>query len=51
MKDSNYILAVNGVKINVNKDPFSAFEGLANKTVELTINNKPSLDGIVDYYC
>lgn len=45
VKDGNYILAVNGVKIDVNKDPFSAFEGLADKTVELTINNKPSLDG------
>ncbi|AFH50815.1 Periplasmic protease [Ignavibacterium album JCM 16511] len=44
-KEGDYILAVNGVKIDVTKDPSSAFEGLADKTVELTINNKPSTDG------
>lgn len=45
VKEGDYILAVNGVKIDVTKDPSSAFEGLADKTVELTINNKPSTDG------
>ncbi|MGQ9643297.1 MAG: S41 family peptidase [Ignavibacterium sp.] len=45
VKEGDYILAVNGIKIDVSKDPFSAFEGLADKTVELTINNKPSTDG------
>ncbi|WP_337866496.1 PDZ domain-containing protein [Ignavibacterium sp.] len=45
VKAGDYILAVNGVKIDVSKDPFSAFEGLADKTVELTINNKPTTDG------
>jgi tricorn protease len=45
VKEGDYILAVNGVKIDVTKDPWSAFEGLAEKTVELTINNKPSTDG------
>jgi tricorn protease len=45
VKEGDYILAVNGVKIDVTKDPWSAFEGLADKTVELTINNKPSTDG------
>jgi len=45
VKEGDYILAVNGVKIDVTKDPSSAFEGLADKTVELTINNKPSFDG------
>ncbi len=45
VKEGDYILAVNGIKIDVSKDPSSAFEGLADKTVELTINNKPSTDG------
>ncbi len=45
VKEGDYILAVNGVKIDVTKDPSSAFEGLADKTVELTISNKPSTDG------
>jgi tricorn protease len=45
VKDGNYVLAVNGVSIDVTKDPWSAFEGLADKTIELTVNNKPSFDG------
>jgi tricorn protease len=45
VKEGNYVLAVNGVSIDVTKDPWSAFEGLAEKTIELTINDKPSLDG------
>jgi tricorn protease len=45
VKEGDYILAVNGIKIDVSKDPSSALEGLADKTVELTINNKPSTDG------
>ncbi len=45
VKEGDYILAVNGIKIDITKDPASAFEGLADKTVELTINNKPSTDG------
>ena len=45
VKEGDYILAVNGVAIDVTKDPFAAFEGLADKTVELTINDKPSFEG------
>ena len=45
VNEGNYILAVNGVSIDVTKDPASAFEGLADKTIELTVNDKPSLDG------
>jgi len=45
VKVGNYVLAVNGVSIDVTKDPWSAFEGLADKTIELTINDKPSIDG------
>ncbi len=45
VKEGNYVLAVNGVSIDVTKDPWSAFEGLADKTIELTINDKPSIDG------
>ncbi len=45
IKEGDYVLAVNGVDIDVNKDPWTPFEGLADKTVELTINDKPSMDG------
>jgi tricorn protease len=45
VKEGNYILAVNNVVIDVTKDPSAALEGLADKTVELTINNKPTTEG------
>lgn len=41
----DYILAVNGIALNEYPDPYAAFEGLADKTVELTVNAKPSWDG------
>ncbi len=45
VKEGDYILAVNDVPMDVTKDPWTAFEGLAGKTVELTVNSKPSMDG------
>ncbi|HUI29335.1 MAG TPA: PDZ domain-containing protein [Candidatus Acidoferrales bacterium] len=45
VKEGDYILAVNDVPIDVTKDPYAAFEGLAGTTVELTVNSKPSMDG------
>ena len=45
VKEGDYILAANGIPLNIREDPWSAFEGLANKTVELTINSKPTPDG------
>ncbi len=45
VKEGDYILAVNGVPMDVTKDPWAAFQGLAGKTVELTVNNKPSMEG------
>lgn len=44
VKEGDYILAVNGIPLGAAKDPWAAFEGLAGKTVELTVNNKPSMD-------
>ncbi len=41
----DYILAVNGIALNELPDPCAAFEGLADKTVELTVNTKPSFTG------
>ena len=45
VKAGDYVLAVNGVSVDITKDPWAAFEGLADKTIELTINDKPSIDG------
>lgn len=44
-KEGDYILAVNEVPMDIAKDPWAAFQGLAGKTVELTVNDKPSMEG------
>lgn len=45
IKEGDYILAVNGVPLTTATDPFIAFQGLANKTIEITYNNSPSWTG------
>lgn len=45
IKEGDYVLAVNGSAIDTSKDPWAAFENLSGQTVELTVNNKPSMDG------
>ncbi len=45
VKVGDYILAVDGLPLDVREDPWSAFEGFAGKTVELTVNSKPGLEG------
>jgi len=45
VREGDYILAVNGAPLEVSEDPWAGFQGLAGKTVELTVNNSPSLKG------
>lgn len=45
IKEGDYILAVNGIPLNTANDPFIAFQGLANKTVEITYNSTASFTG------
>lgn len=45
IKEGDYILAVNGIPITTAQEPFAAFQALAEKTVELTYNTRPSLEG------
>ena len=45
VEEGEYILAVNGVTIDTKLDPWAAFQGLGNKTVILTVNSKPVMDG------
>jgi len=45
VKEGDYIFVVNGEPLDVSKAPWIAFDGLAEKTVELTINDKPTMDG------
>lgn len=40
-----YLLAVNGIEVDMRKDPWAALAGLGGKTVALTLNAKPSFEG------
>ena len=41
----DYVLAVNGVPVDTSADPWAAFAGLAGRAVELTVNDRPTMDG------
>jgi tricorn protease len=45
IKEGNYILAVNGIPLTTEQEPFAAFQGLANKPVEITYNSTASWTG------
>lgn len=45
ISEGDYILEVNHNLLDVNKDPWAAFEGLDDQAIELTVNNKPTLEG------
>jgi tricorn protease len=45
VKEGEYVLAVNGTPIDPAKDPWAAFQGLADATVTLTVNATPAVDG------
>ncbi|UCF19292.1 MAG: PD40 domain-containing protein [Gemmatimonadota bacterium] len=40
-----YVLAVNGVAVDTSTDPWAAFQGLAGKTIALTVNDRPGMEG------
>ncbi len=44
VKEGDYLLRVNGVAPDTDKAVWSAFLGLADKTVELTVSDKPEMD-------
>ena len=43
--EGDYVLAVNGIPMDVTKDPWAAFEGLAGVAVDLTVNDRPTPEG------
>jgi len=45
VKEGEYILSVNGRKLDTDLDPYSMFEGLSGKAVSLRVNSKPTLEG------
>lgn len=44
VNESDYLLAVNGVELTETITPYIALEGLAGKTVMLTVNGQPSFE-------
>jgi tricorn protease len=45
VRAGDYVLAVNGIRLEPATDPYAAFAGLANRTVTLTVNGRPTMDG------
>lgn len=45
INEGEYLLAVNGLPLDIEQEPEAAFQGLANKPVFLTVNDKPTRDG------
>ncbi len=45
VNEGDYILAVNGVDMNISQSPYAMFQGLSEKTVELMVNSKPEIKG------
>ncbi len=45
VKEGEYILAVDGEELKATEDPYRLFRNKADRTVTLTVNNKPALDG------
>ncbi len=43
LKEGDYILAINGASIDIAQPISAALQGLADATVEITVNDKPSL--------
>jgi tricorn protease len=43
--EGDYLLAVNGEPLDTSLEPYAAFQGLADKPVILTVNDKPSTEG------
>lgn len=44
VKEGDYVLAVNGQPVDAAKDPWASFQGLAGKTVELTVSDAPEIN-------
>ena len=45
VKDGDYLLAVNGMPVNTQTDPYANFQGLGGKTAVLTVNGSASMQG------
>ena len=44
VKEGDYLLAVDGVLVETTKDPWAAFQGMAGRSITITVSEKPELD-------
>ncbi|MFW5653641.1 MAG: S41 family peptidase, partial [Planctomycetota bacterium] len=44
VKEGDYLLAVNGIEITTDRDPWAPFVGMANRVVTLTVSEHPEMD-------
>jgi len=44
VREGNYLLALNGLPLDTRADPWAAFQGLAGRTVVLTVSDQPALN-------
>ncbi len=44
VNEGDYLLAVNGVKVSTDQDPWAAFQNMAGQTITITVNSKPTFE-------
>jgi len=49
VNEGDYLLKVNGVEVDGDKNIYSYFQDLANKQITITVNDKPTLEGAKEY--
>ena len=45
VREGDYLLAINGDRLDASRDPWAALQGLADVPVWLTVNDRPSMQG------
>ncbi len=48
VQEGDYLLAVNGVELETDREPYAAFQGLADSPTRLTVNRTPTREGAHD---
>ena len=49
VKEGDYLLSINGHALSLDKNPYLHLENTAGKTIEISVNNKPTSDGARTY--
>lgn len=49
VREGDYLLAIDGEAVTTERNPYEFLTGKANRTVRITVNDRPTLDGARDY--